>query len=94
MIHNTWVHCYHEKVSIEAGKINGVFKRYIPRESTILKANHKYRIRIEFQQDKVRKTFELSMEAGGLSSDRIALIRHQTLEETAQIIDVILFVDA
>ena len=94
MIHNTWVHCYHEKVSMEAGKINGVFKSYIPRESIILKANHKYRIRIEFQQDKVRKTYVRSMEANGLSSDRIAIFRDQTLEETAQIISQIFFEDA
>ena len=54
---NTLVHTFNEKVSMEAGKINGVFKRYILRKSTILKANHKDWIRIEFEQDEFRKTY-------------------------------------
>ena len=78
---------------MEAGKINGVFKRYILRKSTILKANHKYWIRIEFEQDEFRKTYLRSMEAQVSASDRIEIIRDQTLEETAQIISQILFVD-
>ena len=94
MIDNTWVHCYHEKVSMEAGKLNGVFKYYILRKSIILKANHKYRIRIEFQQDEFRQTFERSREAQGPASDRIAIIREQTSVETAQIISRFVFEDA
>ena len=94
MVNNTLVHSYSEKVSMEAGKINGVFKSYIPRESIILKANHKYRIRIEFQQDEFRETYVRSMEAGGLPSDRIAMIHEQTSVETGQMIAAIVFVDA
>ena len=93
MVNNTLVHCYHEKVSMEAGKINGVFKSYILRKNTILKANHKYRICIEFQQDEFRQTYERYIEAQGSAPDRIAIIRDQTLVETAQIISRIVFVD-
>ena len=76
---------------MKAGKINGVFKRYIPRKSIILKANHIYKIRIEFELDKIRKFFERSMEAQGSDSGRIAIIREQTLEKTGQIISQIVF---
>lgn len=95
MINNALDHTFNDKVSIETGKVNGEFVRYIiPKKNVILKANHKYWIRIEFIQDEFRQSFIQYMAVPKLGSDRIEIIRDQTLVETAQIISRIGYVDA
>lgn len=88
-------HTFNDKVSIEAGKINGVFERYIlPKKSVILKANHKYWIRVEFVQDEFRQSYTQYQPAFSGCSERIKIILDQTLIDTAQIISRIVYVDA
>lgn len=88
-------HTFNDKVSIEAGKVNGEFVRYIiPKKSVVLKANHKYWIRIEFIHDEFRQSYIQYMADPKLGSDRIEIVRDQTLVGTAQIISQIGYVDA
>lgn len=95
MVNNKLEHAFNDKVSIEDGKMNGEFVRYIlPKRSVILKANHKYWIRVEFVQDEFRQSYTQYSETPNSGSDRIQIVRDQTLVESAQIISRVTYVDA
>lgn len=95
MVNNSLEHVFHDKVSMEAGKINGEFVRYIlPKKSIILTAHQKYWLRLEFKENEFRQSYGHSNVVPQGCTDRIGLLRDKQLANTAQIISRIVFVDS